>query len=179
MSRAPGLVEQHRLTVRQARAGAVQPSLLKHSLRRDIVGLDHGDHAIDLQGTEGLLHHDASGLGGQTASPGVRVQVVAQLHLGTVMFERLKATVADHAVGMPVLDGPEAPAQRSLVLDLHRDFALDILARLWADPPHHQRMQIDLGEGVEIVATQRAQPQPRGHDREDRRWRHRRHAYTT
>jgi hypothetical protein len=96
-----------------------------------------------------------------------------------VVFERLKATVANQVPSASVLDGPEAPAQRRLVLELLRDFVLDILARLWADPLHHQWMQVDLGQGIEIVVTQWSQEQPQGHDRKRRRRRHRRHAYMT
>ena len=122
-----------------------------------MIGLDHGDNAIDVQGTERLFHNRTSRLGGQPTSPGVRVQVVAKLYLGTLMFERLKATVADHAVRLPVFDGPEAPPQGGLVLELQRDFALDILPRVSADPPLDLWMQVDVGQWIEIVTAQRAQ----------------------
>jgi hypothetical protein len=38
-----------------------------------MIGFDDGDNPINVEGTEGLLHHGSSGLGGQTASPSVGV----------------------------------------------------------------------------------------------------------
>lgn len=85
------------------------------------------------------------------------------------MFERLKATVADHAVCLSVLDCPETPAELGLMLNLQFDLARNIRSRVWADPALDLRMLVNLLKRIEIVGAQRPQAPARGEER--KRWR--------
>ena len=85
---AVGFVEQQRLTICEARAGQSKPDFLEHVPRGEMIGIDHGDDAIDPQGTKCLLHHHARRLGPEPAPPDARMEVVAELDLRPAMLCR-------------------------------------------------------------------------------------------
>lgn len=97
-------------------------------------------------------------------APHTGMKVVAELDLWAAMLEWLQPTITDQSPAAPVLDGPETPAQRRLMLDVLRDLARDVLAGIRTDPTRHKRVQIDLSQRIEIAVAQRSHLQARGHD---------------
>jgi hypothetical protein len=90
------------------------------------------------------------------------MQVVPQLDPGPAMFQRLQAAITHQASSGPLLERPEAKAQRSLVPDLLCDLPRDVRARVTPDPPRHERVQVNLRERVEVVPVLRAVSKTRG-----------------
>ena len=82
--------------------------------------------------------------------PDARMKVVAELDLGTAMLKRLQAAIADHAPSLALLNRPEAPAQRPLMLYLLLDLPRHVLPRVGTDPPLDKRVQIHRREGIHI-----------------------------
>jgi len=161
-----GGVEQHQFAVCLASAHSLQTGVLENVLRGHIVRLDYGDDPPKTARPERLPHDSVCGLARQALAPNVGMQVIADLDFWPTMLERLQAAIADEASARSVLDGPEAPAERALMLDLLRDLALDVLARVRPDPSIDLWIEVHLSEGIEVVALQRPQAQSRGEDRE-------------
>lgn len=114
-------------------------------------GPDHGDHAVYAQRPERLCHDRASRLGRQSTSPGIGVKVIPQFHLGPAVLQWLQAAVTQQAATEAILNSPKAPTQDRLVLNLLGDLLGHVLAVVGANPLCHQRVQINLGQSVEVV----------------------------
>ena len=141
--------------------------------------LFRSDDVFEAQWPERLPHNLARGLARETVSPRSGIKVVTELDLWPAMLQWLQPAVTDQPPAVAVLDGPEAPAKRGLVLDLLRDLPLDVLACVWADPSRDELVLVDLGEGIEIASMQRAHSQARGPDRKQLRQQHQRAEYMT
>lgn len=102
-----------------------------------MVGFDHGHDAAYAESAERVAHDRSRGLGGDPASPGVGVEVVAELGLRSAVFQRLQAAVTDQAACDAVLDSPKAPAQGGLVCDLVGDLSFDVVSGVRSDPASH------------------------------------------